>query len=127
MSENAKLQFCKGDVLAIAVVILLAVTVLLCFLPNRDNPSGQAAIYLNGALLKTVDLTKNQTFSVSDRYHNVIRVENGHVAIIESNCPGKDCVHSGSIHDAGRILVCLPNALEIRIISDQSDVDFVVR
>ena len=126
MLKNAKLQFCKGDLLAIAVVFLLAVVVLLCFLPDRENPSGKAVIYLNGTLIKTVDLTEDQTFSVSDRYHNVIEVKDGHIAITESNCPGKDCVHSGSIRNSGRILVCLPNALEIRIISDDSDVDFVV-
>ena len=126
MSENAKLQFCKGDVFAIAAVIVLAVTVLLCFLPSKDTPSDQAAIYQNGELIKTVNLAEEQTFSVSDRYHNVIRVADGQIAIIESDCPGQDCVHSGSIRHSGRILVCLPNAVEIRIISAESDVDFVV-
>lgn len=126
MPDNAKLQFCKGDVLAIAAVLILAVTVLLCFLPGKEESSEQAVIYLNGEPIKTVDLTQDQTFSISDRYHNVIQVTNGKIAIIESNCPGQDCVHSGSISHSGRILVCLPNALEIRVISDDSDVDFVV-
>lgn len=126
MPRTDKLRFCKGDLIAIAVVIVLAVAVLLCFLPGKDAPAGQAIIYLNGEAVKTVDLSQDQTFTISDRYHNVIQVSNGRICIIESDCPGKDCVHSGSIHTAGRILVCLPNALEIRILSDDADVDFVV-
>ena len=126
MSKTEKLQFCKGDLIAIAAVLLLAVAVLLCFLPGKDAPAGQAVIYLNGEPVKTVDLSQDQTFSIEDRYHNVIQIKDGSISIIESDCPGKDCVHSGSIHTAGRILVCLPNALEIRVISDDADVDFVV-
>ena len=126
MSKPEKLQFCKGDLIAIAAVILLAAAVLLCFLPGKDAPAGKAVIYLNGQPIKTVDLSQDQTFTISDRYHSVIRVENGTICILESDCPGKDCVHSGSISTAGRILVCLPNALEIRVISDDADVDFVV-
>ena len=126
MSGKEKLRFCKGDWLAIAAVILLSVAVLLCFMPGNEENPGQAAIYLNGKLVKTVELSENQTFSVSDRYHNVIKVENGQIAIIESDCPGQDCVHSGSIGTSGRVLVCLPNALEIRVIHADSDIDFVV-
>ena len=126
MQQKAHLQFCKGDLLAIGLVIILAVTVGLCFFPKNSAASGQAAIYLNGKLICMVDLTENQTFTITDRYTNVISVEDGKIFIRESDCPGQDCVHSGSIHTEGRILVCLPNGLEIRITSAEEDVDFVV-
>lgn len=127
MPKTEKLRFCKGDVIAIAVVILLALAVLLAFLPGNEAPSSQAEIYLDGDLIKTVDLTKDQTFDIAQRYCNVIRVADGKISIAQSDCPGQDCVHSGSISTMGRILVCLPNGLEIRITSAESDVDFVVR
>lgn len=126
MPKAEKLYFCKGDVIVIAVVALLALAVMLCFLPGKGAPSVHATVYLNGSPIKTVDLTKDQIFSVSDRYHNVIKVADGAICIAQSDCPGQDCVHSGSIRTSGRILVCLPNALEIRITSDEEDVDFVV-
>ena len=47
-------------------------------------------------------------------------------AFTESDCPGRDCVHSGSIGSTGRSIVCLPNRVEIRVISAEADVDFVV-
>lgn len=126
MELTEKLRFRKGDCLAIGLVIVLALAVFLCFLPG-NKPSSQAEIYLNGQCIQTVDLTKDQTFTVSDRYHNVIRVADGKISVIESDCPGRDCVHSGSISSQGRVLVCLPNGMEIRITDGQSDVDFVVR
>ena len=127
MEPMEKLQFRKGDWLVIGLVIALALAVFLCFLPGNKQPSSQAQIYLNGECIQTVDLTKDQTFTISDRYQNVIEVADGKIFFKESDCPGKDCVHSGSISTLGRVLVCLPNGVEIRIIAAEADVDFVVR
>ena len=47
---------------------------------------------------------------------------------MEADCPGKDCVHTGSISKAGSAIVCLPNRLEIRIENRgdaSSDVDAI--
>ena len=127
MISAAHLRFRKGDLLSVLLVAALAVAVLLCYLPPKGPSSGQAVIYLDGQVERTVDLSQDQTFTVSGRYRNVIRVENGSIRILESDCPGEDCVHSGAIHTQGRSLVCLPNGLEIRIVSAEEDVDFVVR
>ena len=126
MAETEKLSFRKGDWLAIFIVALIAVTTLLCFLPGGNEKAAYAEIYLNGRLIKTVPLSEDQTFVVEDRYCNTVTVSNGSVGIMDSDCPGKDCVHSGSIRSTGRSLVCLPNALEIRVVSAEDDVDFVV-
>ena len=126
MGKAERLRFCKGDMVAVTAVLVLALAVLLCFLPGQEGSSGKAVIYLNGEPIKTVDLTEDQIITVSDRYHNVIRVADGAIFFAESDCPGQDCVHSGSIRTSGRVLVCLPNAVEIRVISHEADVDFVV-
>ena len=125
MVETEKLRFRKGDWLAVALVLVLAVSVMLCFLPQKGN-AAVAQIYLKGELVKTVGLDKDQTFVITDQYTNEITVRDGRIAVTASDCPGQDCVHSGSIHNAGRILVCLPNGVEIRVLSEESDVDFVV-
>ena len=126
MVQSEKLRFRKGDWLAISTVVLLAAAVLFCFFPGSKAPAASAEIYLNGDLVKTVDLRKDQTFVIEDRYENVITVKNGQIFVEASDCPGKDCVHSGKIGTLGRILVCLPTGLEIRVTSAQADVDFVV-
>lgn len=122
MSKGFKI----GDLLAIGAVLLLAVFCFLAFLPRESDQAVSAQIYRGGQLLMTVSLDKPQQFPVEGDYCNVITVEDGKISITDSDCPGQDCVHSGAIHSPGRSLVCLPNALEIRVVSGQSDVDFVV-
>lgn len=124
--QMQRLQFQKGDLLAIGLVIVLAVLVILCFVPQQAAETGRAVINLNGQTVETVDLSQDRTIVIEGQYRNVIRIEDGAIAVVESDCPGQDCVHSGRIHNGSRILVCLPNGLEIRIVSAEEDVDFVV-
>lgn len=126
MVQSEKLRFRKGDWLAIFLVTVLAAAILLCFLPGNKEGASCAEVYLSGKLVKTVDLSKDQTFVISDRYENVITVKDGAIFVEDADCPGRDCVHSGKIRSMGRILVCLPNGLEIRITAAGADVDFVV-
>lgn len=126
MLETNKLHFRKGDWLAIGIVVIVAVAVILCFLPVNNNSAVYAEVYLDGQLIKTVSLLEMQTFLVEDLYSNEITVANGAIAFTNSDCPGQDCVHSGSISSTGRSLVCLPNRVEIRVVSGEDDVDFVV-
>ena len=126
MAEMEKLRFCKGDWLAVAIVVVIAVAVMLCFLPGNDGESSCAQIYQNGQLVRTVELNEDQKFLIEGEYCNEITVADGAITFTASDCPGQDCVHSGSIHSSGRSLVCLPNGVEIRVVSEETDVDFVV-
>lgn len=126
VAERDSLRFRRGDWLAIALVAALAVAVLLCFLPGGKAPAAYAEVYLDGALYKTLPLDQDAELTVTDAYSNHITVKDGAIAFTASDCPGQDCVHSGSIHSTGRSLVCLPNKVEIRVVAGESDVDFVV-
>ena len=119
------LQFRKGDIFAIGLVIVLALVVGLLFLP-KPAEGAAVEIYQDGQLVKTIPLSAQEAFTLSGDYTNVIRVADGQVAIISSDCPGMDCVHSGAISVPGRSLVCLPNGVEVRIVGKTGDVDFVV-
>lgn len=119
------LQFRKGDVFAIGLVIALALVVGLLFLP-KPAEGALVEIYQDGKLVKTVPLSAQEEFTPAGDYTNVIRIADGQVAIISSDCPGQDCVHSGAISAPGRSLVCLPNGVEVRIVGKSGDVDFVV-
>ena len=126
MKKQEHLRFCKGDLLAIALVVILAVSVAVCFLPKNTSAPVQAEIYQDGNLLKTVSLEEETSFVVTGKYTNTITVEDGRIAITASDCPGEDCVHSGGIHTTGRSIVCLPTGGEGRVVNAASDVDFVV-
>lgn len=121
-----RLQFQKGDLIAIAAVALLAAVVFALFLPKADAPGVRANIYQNGELIRSVPLSQNQEFTVSGQYVNTVTVQDGRIAITSSTCPGEDCVRCGWLNATGRGIVCLPNGLEIRVSSTVSSVDFAV-
>lgn len=126
MQKSLRLTFRKGDCFAIAFVLILALLTAAAFIP-RDIGSENAVVQVwqDGNLIRELPLNADETFEYSDEYTNLISVQNGKVSIIESDCPGADCVHSGWIRHSGRSIVCLPNRLEIRI-TGSADVDFVV-
>lgn len=121
-----RLRFQKGDVLAIALVALLALIVVLLFVPQRAQTAYAVEIYQNGQLVKSFPLLNDVDFTIDGAYTNTVSIRDGRVCISRSDCPGQDCVHCGSIRAVGRSIVCLPNAVEVRIVGQTSDVDFVV-
>ena len=126
MTKQDHLRFRRGDILAIVLVAVLAVCVAACFLPKNSSGPVMAEVYREGELLKTVPLDADTSFQITGRYVNTITVENGKIAITDSDCPGEDCVHSGAIGTSGRSIVCLPNGVELRVVNQISDVDFIV-
>ena len=126
MIHEPNLRFCKTDLIAVVIVAALAILVAVCFLPKESAAPVQAQIFRDGELIKTISLEEETTFTVTGKYTNTVTVANGAVAITASDCPGEDCVHSGAIRSSGRSIVCLPNAVEVRVVNSTSDVDFVV-
>lgn len=126
MNSQNRLRFQKGDIFAVALVVMLAVVTVFCFLPKDDSVARVAEIYLDGERIETLDLSKDQMVSIDGNYHNTVTVSGGKVAITASDCPGEDCVHSGAITAPGRSIVCLPNGVEVRVVGQSADVDFVV-
>ena len=121
-----KLNFQKFDLLVIAAIILIGVVVAIPFLlPAHANENATVQIFQNGQLVQEVSLEENTTLTIPGDYENVIRIQNGKVGIVEADCPGNDCVHTGWISAPGASIVCLPNRVEIRIVGS-GGVDLVV-
>lgn len=120
------MRFQKGDLLAIAIVVALAVLAVLAFLPRQSGEAAVAQVYQDGRLVGTLPLDQDGCYTATGKYTNEIVVKNGAVSIAASTCPGQDCIHCGRISAAGRSIVCLPNGLEVRIVGIEDGVDFVV-
>ena len=96
------------------------------FLPSPAQSGAQVEIYKDGKLHSSYPLDADRSIDIGGEYHNTVVIEGGRVCVAQSDCPGADCVHSGSISDVGRSIVCLPNGLEIRVVGSDADVDLVV-
>lgn len=126
MRNNIRLKFQKGDFLAIILVLFIAAAAgAAAFGQNTADTQAAAQIYQDGKLIREVSLSENIMIEIAGKYHNVIQIYEGQAAIVESDCPGEDCVHSGWVKNVGRSIICLPNRVEIRIVGD-AEVDFSV-
>ncbi len=125
MTTYNPFRFRRGDVLAIGMVAVAAVAAFWLFLPKKE-PAGSVQIYQDGVLIRSVPLNRDLDFTVTGRYNNTVSVKDGAVAIVDSNCPGEDCVGCGWVKQPGKSIVCLPNGVELRLVGTESDVDFVV-
>ena len=127
MKNEFKLEFGKGDWIAILLVAALTIACAALFMPREDpDLNRMVQMYQNSCLIREVPLETDAVLEIGGDYHNIITIQNGRASISESDCPGEDCVHSGWIDSASRSIVCLPNRVEIRI-SGESTVDFAVR
>ena len=80
--------------------------------------AARAQIYSDGKLLRTVELSFDQEFTVeTERGCNVVTVSGGKIGITYADCPDQHCVHRGFC-DRGLQIVCLPNRLVIRFLGE---------
>ena len=123
---TGKLKFRGGDWLAIgAVAGMLVLSAWLAFSLDGGQEAATVQIYQSGRLVQELPLSEGATVTVSGEYTNVIEIRDGAVAVVQSDCPGEDCVHSGWVSTAGKSIVCIPNRVEVRVLG-KSEVDFVV-
>lgn len=121
-----KLTIQKADLFVIAGIVLLALVIGVAFLlPKQNNCDAVVQIYQNGQLVQEVPLQEDKTVTLTGTYENIIQICDGKVSIVDSDCPGEDCVHTGWISTPGTSIICLPNRVEVRI-AGQGDVDLIV-
>lgn len=125
--EEPRLRLMPGDIVAAVAVLLLAALGGLLLRGRAPQRAGEqiAAVYQDGRLVREIDLMSLEeplVFSIEGDYCNTVVAEKGRIRVESSNCPGENCVHTGWISQPGRVIVCLPNRVEIRI-TGESEVD----
>lgn len=102
----------------ILTILVLAVAASV-FLWTRPAKGRVAKIYVDGELVREVDLdriTRQERFTVStDRGENVILAEPGRICVESADCPDKVCVDSGWLSDSAAPIVCLPHRVVIEL------------
>ena len=106
------------------MLVLLGSAAALLLMGQR--PAGPvAAIYLDGNLIRRIDLSKvsgREPFEIScEGGSNTILVESGRIRVLEADCPDQICVQSGWLNSETAPIVCLPHRLVIRLESSEED------
>lgn len=91
---------------AAAVIALTVVTALLFYAPKTGAGQLTAVITQHGQTVRTVPLTsldKELVIPLDDgNYHLTVHVDGAGVYVADSDCPGQDCVHMGTITRGGQ-------------------------
>ena len=91
--------------------LLLASLALLLWPQERAQ---SAEIWSDGVLVRRVSLAQDQSFTVDSPYgSNTVTIQNGAIAVTQSDCPGGDCIQTGW-QQGGQPIVCLPHRLVVQ-------------
>lgn len=107
-----------GDIFILFIVLAL---VVLTIVFSLKDGSDTAEIYIDGQLKYTLDLGVDTTLEVLDG-KMTIKVENGQISVLKSDCPEGLCTHSSSLGKQGGVIVCLPNRVVIKVATREVDV-----
>ena len=110
-------------------IAILAALLLLClglsFLTMGGDEAARARITSNGQLIRVVDLTVDQVFTVeTEDGYNLVTVKGGKIAVTEASCPDHYCMARGFCN-GGTQIVCLPNRLVIEFLTE-AEIDGIV-
>lgn len=111
-----------------AAILVIAALISAGFLLLRPKGGTEAEIYLDGELVRTIDLdslTEPLEIPVGDG--NVVQAEQGRVRMLSADCPDKLCVHMGWSDSPARPIVCLPNRVTVVITGTDGESDAVIR
>ena len=101
-------------------IILFAALAALCIafsLPLlTSEQAAYAEIRVDGKLVKTVDLSVDQEFTINGK--NTVTVRDGAIAVTWADCPDHYCMKRGYC-TGGTDIVCLPNRMVISFVGEQ--------
>ena len=129
-SSPAKTRPTPWDALVVAAVVLLAALVAILFYGPKAHAEGPltCVVSVGGQVADSVPLASfagEHTYS-NNGYTVTIRVSEGQVEVLHSDCPGQDCVHAGAINRAGQSLICLPAQVVIHLEGSGDGPDVIV-
>lgn len=120
---NKKSLFARKPIGLIDVIVLL-ILVIACFLPfilTISTPStGDVVLVKYDGRIAEYDLKSDNLISLKDGKIQV-RIKDGVVSVITSDCTNETCVHSRPITREGESIICLPNGLVIEIVGNEFD------
>lgn len=79
-------------------------------------------IYWKNEKLSTYSLNESQKIDLTnDEISLIIEISDHSVRVINSECSGKDCVHTSPISKEGQIILCAPQQILIKITNNATD------
>ncbi|MBF8984323.1 NusG domain II-containing protein [Lutibacter sp. B2] len=118
----------KWDKLLIVVIVLCSVIGMMWTTKITSNSDHlYLIIEIDGEEYKKLSIddgTKTKLIPVDTKYgHNLVKVEGEKVSMYESTCKNHLCIQMGTISKANQVIVCIPNRVSVKLVSNKSNID----
>lgn len=116
----------KNDLILAAVFLIIGIAALLYM--NLNKKAGdKVLVTVNGQVYKELSLNKDaQLEIVGDFGNNILEIKDGYADITSATCNDGICVHSNKISNNNETIVCLPNKVIVKVISQNTDLNQVI-
>ncbi len=116
----------RNDIILIAG-LLAAAGVAFGVIQLGKRSGGYAVVVQDGKETATYPLDEDISVTItSGTGFNTLVIKDGKADVTDADCPDKLCVNQHSISCDGETIVCLPNRLVVRVVSEaRPDVDII--
>lgn len=125
MSDAKKRHYLRNDIILITSIIALSVASIF-FFNSMKKEGGKAIVLIGGKEVASYSLNEDKEIRLENNGgYNILAIKDGYAFIKEASCPDKICVNNAKKKYNGETIVCLPNKITVKIVSDQeSTTDF---
>lgn len=118
--QEGKIIKRRDAILFLVLMILGAGSFIL--IKNNLKPGNEAEVYVDGSLVQTIDMARDDIYLFDTSYGtNTVVVEGGEIRVSEADCPDKICVNMGGVSRSGETITCLPHKLVIEVHNDKKN------
>ncbi len=121
----------RNDIILIVSILIISLIVLLVINLNKKNDNLKAIIYYKDEIVLTIDLStlgENEKEYIINGDLGIIKLgaKYNSIRVIESTCLNHTCEHQNYISNTASVIVCLPNLIYIKLVSNNIDLDVVI-
>ena len=131
MKRPVTLHPVRWDLLPAGLILVSALLLFFGFWRGKEQSGGLTAVISRGgeevARVELSSLKEPLDYTLPGaEYPLTFRLTAEGARVLESACPGQDCLHTGTVSRAGESIVCLPNHLILRLEGASDSVDAVI-
>ena len=119
--ENMKSVRKRNDLVLAVVLLLVAAVGGGAFYFTHREPAVLAEVTVDGRLVETLDLGKDQEVVVDGARGGTKKlvIKDGEIWCADASCPDSVCIYQGKQSRDGDMIVCLPNLLLVKIVGEE--------
>ena len=118
----------KKDFIVIGIILFLSIAGVIFLNLTANSNDLMAKVYYENDLLIEIDLSINDTYIVEGKLGEVvIEVKDNKIAVIKETSPNHICSKQGFVSSSLTPIICLPNKIIINLVSNETNLDAVVR